>query len=36
MYMTTSAIENDPDPEASFTSYSRELQTRIYKRSGEL
>lgn len=36
MYMTTSAIENDPDPEASFTSYSRQLQTRIYKRSGEL
>ena len=36
MYMTTSAIENDPDQEASFTSYSRQLQTRIYKRSREL
>jgi len=36
MYMTTSAIENDPDPEASFTSFSRELQTRIYKHSGRL
>ncbi len=36
MYMTTSAIENDPDPEASFTSYNRELETRIYKRSREL
>ena len=36
MYMTTAAIDNDPDPEASFTSYQRDLQTRIYKRGGDL
>ena len=36
MYMTTSAIENDPDPNASFTSYMRQLETRIYKHSGRL
>jgi len=36
MYMTISAIENDPDPEAAFTSYNRDLQTRFYKHSGEL
>jgi len=36
MYMTTNAIANDPDPKASFTSYDRQLQTRLYKRSGQL
>jgi len=36
MYMTTSAIENDPDPNASFTSYVRALETRIYKHSDRL
>jgi len=36
MYMTTSAIENDPDPNASFTSYVRALETRIYKHSDQL
>jgi len=36
MYMTTAAIANDPDPEANFTGYNRELQTRIYKGSHDL
>lgn len=36
MWMTTEQIANDPDSEASFTSYSRALETRLYKRSGEL
>ena len=36
MFMTTNAIENDPDQQASFTSYMRELETRLYKRSGKL
>ncbi len=36
MYMTTAAIENNPDPKANFTSYMRELETRIYKHSGEI
>ncbi|KPK84445.1 MAG: hypothetical protein AMJ81_05590 [Phycisphaerae bacterium SM23_33] len=35
MYMTTTAVENDPDPDSAFTSYMRELETRIYKHSGE-
>jgi 3'-5' exoribonuclease len=35
MYMTTNAIANDPDPNASFTPYIRTLETRLYKRSGE-
>jgi 3'-5' exoribonuclease len=36
MYMTTTAVEKDPDPDADFTSYVRELETRIYKHSGKL
>ena len=36
VYMTLFAIENDPDAAASFTSHLRQLDTRIYKRSGEL
>jgi len=36
MFMTTNAVESDPDPNASFTSYLKGLQTRIYKRSGKL
>ena len=36
MYMTTNAIENDPDPKANFTSYMRELETWIYKRSSDI
>jgi len=36
IFMTTDAVESDPDPEASFTAYNRELHTRIYKRSGTL
>jgi hypothetical protein len=29
-------ISNDPDPAANFTPYHKDLQTRIYKKSGEL
>ena len=36
MWMTTHQIANDPDAEASFTPYARELETRLYKRSGDL
>jgi len=36
MYMTTNAIANDPDPNSSFTTYLRSLETRLYKRSGDL
>ena len=36
MYMTTNAIDNDADAEASFTTYLKQLETRIYKHSGEL
>jgi 3'-5' exoribonuclease len=36
IYMTTHAIENDADPKNNFTPFMRELQTRVYKRSGEL
>ncbi len=35
LYMTLAAVENDPDPEAAFTSYQRDMQTRIYKKSRE-
>ncbi len=34
IWMTTHAVENDPDAESSFTSYLRQLETRIYKHSG--
>ncbi|HUU60454.1 MAG TPA: CMP-binding protein, partial [Phycisphaerae bacterium] len=36
MYMTTHKIANDPDAESTFTSYHRQLETRLYKGSGEL
>ncbi len=36
MFMTLDAIENDADPKAAFTPYLKQLETRIYKRSGEL
>ena len=36
MYMTTHAIQADPDGESSFTSYIRALETRVYKGSGQL
>jgi 3'-5' exoribonuclease len=35
IYMTTHAVENDPDPEAAFTSYQKDLQTKIFKLSRE-
>ena len=36
MFMTLRNIANDPDPSASFTSYNRQLGTRLYKRSETL
>ena len=36
MFMTFKAIASDPDPETTFTSYLRQLETRIYKNSGEI
>ncbi len=36
MFMTVHNIENDPDATSSFTAYNRQLQTRLYKRSGKL
>ena len=36
VWMTTHHIDNDPDTKASFTSYCRELETRVYKKSREL
>ena len=36
MWMTTHAVEEDPDAESSFTSYLRQLETRVYKNSGQL
>ena len=36
IFMTTHQIENDHDATSDFTAYSRQLQTRLYKHSGEL
>ena len=36
MYMTLHDVENDPDKESAFTPYNRQLEARIYKRSGKL
>jgi len=36
MWMTTHAVENDPNADASFTGYLKQLETRIYKHSGKL
>lgn len=36
MYITTNAIANDPNPDTSFTPFIRTLETRIYKKSGDL
>ena len=36
MFMTTNAIENDPDAQSTFTSYVKAIETRVYKyRGGE-
>ncbi len=35
LWMTTHKISNDPDPDSSFTSYSPQLQTRLFKHSGD-
>ena len=34
VWMTTNAIESDPDAESTFTPYIRAIETRVYKRSG--
>ena len=36
MYMTSHAIESDPDGENHFTGYLRQLETQIYKHSDKL
>ena len=36
VWMTTHAVESDPDADASFTSYLRAIESQVYKRSGEL
>jgi 3'-5' exoribonuclease len=36
VWMTTHQIANDPDPNSAFTSYNKQLETRLYKRSAEL
>ncbi len=36
MYMTVRDIDADPDSESAFTSFSNQLQTRIYKNSAQL
>ncbi len=36
MFMTAEAISSTPDADADFTSYQRALETRIYRRSGDL
>jgi 3'-5' exoribonuclease len=33
MYLTTAAIDNDPDAESTFTPFVRTLETRLYKKS---
>ena len=36
MFMTTRQIENDPDESSDFTAFQRDLQVRLYKKSGAL
>jgi 3'-5' exoribonuclease len=36
IFMAAQAVAGDPDPKAAFTSFLRQLDTRIYKRSREL
>lgn len=36
MFMTFRDIEADADPTGSFTAYNRQLETRLYKHSGDL
>ena len=36
MFMTTNHIESDPDKDSPFTSYNRQLETRLYKFSNTL
>jgi len=36
MFMTANAIDKTPDPDASFTAYLRELETRVYRFSDKL
>jgi len=36
MWMTANAVANSPDPDSNFTTYMRQLETRVYRRSGSL
>ena len=36
VWMTTHQIAADPDPNNPFTAYNKQLETRLYKHSGEL
>jgi len=36
IWMTTNAVANDPDPNAPFTAYMKQLETRVYKKSKDL
>lgn len=36
VWMASNAIENDPDPNSPFTSYMKQLETRVYKKSKDL
>jgi hypothetical protein len=35
MFMTARDIESDADPAGSFTAFNRQLETRLYKWSGD-
>ncbi|HET6429515.1 MAG TPA: HD domain-containing protein [Phycisphaerae bacterium] len=36
MWMTTNAVANSPDPDSNFTTYMRQLETRVYRHSASL
>jgi len=36
IWMTTNAIDNDPDTNATFTPYLKQIEARVYKKSREL
>ncbi len=36
MYMSMHHIESDPDKDSAFTSYNKQLETRLYKFSGTI
>ncbi|MHC4717151.1 MAG: 3'-5' exoribonuclease YhaM family protein [Planctomycetota bacterium] len=36
MWMTANAVANSPDPDSNFTTYVRQLETRVYRHSASL